>query len=99
MAQFIVRVELQNATPEDYEILHNAMYIENLYKIIADDSTGKYYHLPTAEYNYIGNIDDREIILTKAERAAVKTNRKHSILVTKSAGIIFTGLDELKTKT
>jgi len=97
MPQFIVRVELQNATPEDYDLLHDAMFDEDFYKIIKDNTTEKYYRLPTAEYNYVGDIDDRDTILTKAERATIKTNRKHSILVTKSAGILFTGLDELRS--
>lgn len=95
MAQFIIRVELHKANQDDYETLHSAMYDEDLFRIIQDDITKKFYILPPAEYNYVGNLSNKEDILYKAERAAKKTNRSYSIIATKSAGILFTGLEEV----
>ncbi|KAB1230197.1 hypothetical protein [Chryseobacterium viscerum] len=95
MSQFIVRVELHKANQDDYETLHQAMYDEDLFRIIQDDFTKKFYVLPPAEYNYVGDITDKNEVLNKVERAAKKTNRSYSIIVTKSEGIIFTGLEEL----
>lgn len=96
MSRFIVRVELRKANPEDYEMLHNEMLKLDFFKIIKDDKTGKYYHLPDAEYYYVGEIMDIENLINRVHIAASKINKEYQVLVTKSAGIIFFGLDELE---
>lgn len=62
---------------------------------IRDSKTGEHFHLPTAEYNYNGVIQDKQAILNLAKSAAQKTLKKFMILVTKSAGRIWTGLEEV----
>ena len=49
MPQFITRVELHDATWQNYQTLHAAMEAENFSRTIqgSDESC---YHLPTAEY-------------------------------------------------
>jgi hypothetical protein len=54
MASFITRVELHSATHSDYETLHSEMGREGFLRTIVSDQ-GVRYHLPTAEYSYIGS--------------------------------------------
>lgn len=85
MAQFITRVELHGATEHDYINLHNAMAREGFSRLIADDR-GINYHLPTAEYNFIGYTTLANVFVA-AQRAANSTGRNSWILITESAGI------------
>jgi len=90
MAKFTVRVELHRAREEDYECLHQAMEGQGFKRTISDnDGT---YHLPTAEYSYVGNNEDKSVILGRARSAAEAVGRAHAILVTKSAGRTWHGL-------
>lgn len=91
MPRFTTRVELHRANNDDYEALHEAMEDEGFSRTISN-SDGTAYHLPTAEYNRSADLT-RDQILAAAERAAKKTGRKASILVTESAGRNWCGLD------
>jgi len=84
MTRFTTRVELHNADSDDYERLHDAMKAKGFSRLITD-SEGKKYHLPTAEYNYDGNLE-LQAVLDRAKSAADTTGLKHSILTTESAG-------------
>ena len=85
MSRFTTRVELHRADENDYERLHEEMAAEGFERTITDDK-GNTFHLPPAEYNWVGNEDDQHVILRKAKEAATRTGRRHEILVTKSAG-------------
>lgn len=93
MNRFTTRVELHGAT--DYDLLHEEMEKEGFTRTIFDDETGVEYHLPTAEYNKVGDYTKEEV-LASAESAAKKTKKKYSILVTKSAGRFFSNLEVVK---
>jgi hypothetical protein len=90
MPRFTTRVELHSATADDYSFLHSAMELEGFSRLI-ENGDGVSHHLPTAEYNYDGP-SKRAEVLEAAERAAAKTKRKYSILVTESNGRTWSGL-------
>ncbi|HVB16639.1 MAG TPA: hypothetical protein VNF04_08915 [Stellaceae bacterium] len=92
MAIFTTRVELHGADEDDYETLHAEMKARRFTQTIS--ASGKTYQLPTAEYNYRGNVTKHDV-LNKAKAAASKTNRTYSILVTQSNGRTWTGLREV----
>lgn len=92
MPDFTTRVELHEARPSDYDVLHDAMEAEGFSRqITADD--GVTYRLPTAEY-IISGAYRRAEVMEKARRAASKTGKRYSILVTESAGWTLFGLEE-----
>lgn len=80
MARFTTRVELHKATETDYETLHEEMANEGFSRTITSGENIEYY-LPTAEYNLIGEYTP-DSVREFAERAAKKTGKMHSILVT-----------------
>ena len=93
MATFTTRVELHKAAEKEYERLHEAMEVEGFSRVI-EGTSGKVYHLPTAEYNYKGDstVDD---VLAAAKRAAKITGKASEILVTESKSRRFSGLVEV----
>lgn len=96
MAIFITRVELQNATQEDYLLLYENMGNLGFLKIIESNNKIRYY-LPHAEYYYNNRFIDNEIeVLEKVKNIAKRLNRKYSILVTKASSVAWFGLDQIK---
>ena len=93
MASFTTRVELHNADSEDYDKLHEYMEKEGFSRKItsSDEIT---YQLPTAEYNYLGEINISDL-LDKAEVAAKKTKKTFEIQVTQSVGRKWIGLTKI----
>lgn len=95
MITYTVRVELHSDQySPDFETLHNAMQNEGFSKLITSDS-GKTYYLPRGEYNISTN-KDRSQILDATKRAVDTTGKSAEILVTESAGRIWSGLTEKK---
>ncbi len=93
MDRYTTRVELHEADEEDYETLHEAMEEEGFtHTIEAKDGTT--YKLPSAEYNYEGEIEIGEV-REKAKSAAATTKRKHAILVSQITSRLWFGLEEL----
>ena len=80
MPNFTVRVELHQATWDDYETLHAAMERSGFSRLITSDD-GKTYHLPLAEYNASGSLDSSRV-RDIAWAAAKTTGKKSSVLVT-----------------
>jgi hypothetical protein len=81
MANFTVRVELHQATWDDYETLHAAMAQRGFSRsIIGGD--GKTYQLPLAEYNGSSENLDTSEIRDIAQTAAKTTGKKNAVLVT-----------------
>lgn len=95
MAQFVIRVELKDANSDNYDTLHREMAKKEFYQQIQDEVTLKWYHLPQAEYHYKGTIDDRQIIMDMTKQAVMPTNRECEIIVTKSLGTLWHGLEEI----
>lgn len=93
MATFLVRVELHGASGKDYDVLHVAMERVGFSRTIVSD-TGVRYHLPTAEYEAVGN-HTREEVLEAAKGAAGTTGKKFGVIVTQSAGQSWSGLPQV----
>lgn len=93
MARFTVRVELHDATWQQYVELHEHMSAEGFTNQIASDD-GARYELPPAEYNFEGNAT-KEQVLAKARTAAAKVVRAYAVLVTESLGRTWYGLKQI----
>jgi hypothetical protein len=86
MAMFTTRVELHNArTSEDYEKLHSQMEKEGFWRTIQLQGETTVYQLPNAEYNYSGDVE-ASAVLELAKKAATRTGKTFSVLVTKADG-------------
>ncbi len=94
MSAFITRVELLNASENDYEKLHAAMKSLLFFTTIQDITTGIYYRLPTYTY-YSRSEEEVAFVLRLAKTAAKKTRKKYSVITVKSDGINFTGLERV----
>jgi hypothetical protein len=87
MALFTTRVELHDAkTSEDYEKLHAEMAKEGFWRTISLQGENITYQLPTAEYNYSSDTLSSAQVLELAKKAATRTGKKFSVLVTKADG-------------
>jgi hypothetical protein len=83
MSSFITRVELQNASAEDYERLHAEMEARGFKRTITGGN-GKRYKLPTATYScsFDGTASK---VSDKARNAADATGRRNWIITTEGA--------------
>jgi hypothetical protein len=94
MASFTTRVELHHsATKSDYDKLHVEMESEGFSRLIRSDE-GRWYHLPTAEYDRSGNHTAAQT-LESAKRAASKTGKSFSVLVSESNARTWHNLPEV----
>ncbi|MCQ4969157.1 DUF2622 domain-containing protein [Atlantibacter hermannii] len=91
MAKFTVRVELHGAGDSHYDALYEAMAAEGFTKTITSVS-GVVYDLPHGEYNYSSEESVGEV-RTKVSAIADKII-SNSVLVTRSSGRSWVGLDE-----
>jgi len=91
MAKFTVRVELHGAGDFHYDALYEAMAAEGFTKTITNVN-GVVYDLPPGEYNYSSEESVGEV-RTKVSAIADKII-SNSVLVTKSSGRSWVGLDE-----
>jgi hypothetical protein len=90
MANFTVRIELHNATWDDYTALHVAMEQKGFSRLIQGEN-GRTYHLPWAEYTGTGNLSCAQV-RDIAQTAANQTGKKNSILVTEAVSRAWSGL-------
>lgn len=91
MAQFTIRVELHGAEWDDYVQLASALAQRNITDVIANGE-GVEYKMPPAEYQCQGDLTAAEVRDICVE-AAKTTGKAHAILVTKSAGRAWVGLE------
>jgi hypothetical protein len=91
MASFTIRVELRDASFEQYKKLYERMAAEGFTDIIRADS-GTSYKMPPGEYNYVGSVT-RNAVLDKGKRAAGAVVKSYAVLVTESAGRTWHGLN------
>lgn len=94
MALFTVRIELHSVFREDHQVLQYALRNENFTTTIRDES-GAVFILPTSEYNKEGEYS-KEQVLDSAIRAATKTGKEYSIIVTESGGRCWANLTKVK---
>jgi hypothetical protein len=86
MSNFSTRVELHNArSAEDYQMLHDEMAKDGFWRTIRFEGDSTVYQLPTAEYNFSGDVDV-DHVRDLAKKAATRTGKTFSILVTKADG-------------
>lgn len=90
MARYTVRVELHNATWQNYVDLAKHMAGEGMVDVIQADN-GVRYKMPPAEYNYEGPAN-RKQVLDKAKMCAAKVVRSYAVFVTESNGRLWDGL-------
>jgi hypothetical protein len=86
MALFTTRVELDDAkNSEDYERLYAEMAKDGFTRTIQLQGETAIYQLPTAEYNKSAEPTTAQV-LELAKKAATRTSKKFSVLVTKADG-------------
>jgi len=93
MANFTVRVELHQATWDDYETLHAAMAARGFSRQITSDE-GKIYQLPLAEYNGSANLDAGSV-RDIARDAANSTGKSNAVLVSEAPSRAWIGLQQI----
>lgn len=93
MAHFITRVELHDATEENYQTLHVEMEELGFTRTIKGHD-GATYKLPSAEYNYEGEVPI-DTVLDKAKYTADTIGLKYEILVSESPKRRWHGLEKL----
>lgn len=96
MPNFTVRVELHNATYQDYENLHAAMSRVGFSRQITSDD-GKVYNLPTAEYDKTANSTASEIC-TQVKAVANSTGKSNGVLVTQAGARSWNGLEQIQQR-
>lgn len=96
MPSYTVRVELHDATYEDYQQLHKAMESRRFFRWVKS-ADGDCYRLPTAEYSMPNTRATATEVLAAAKKAAetVKPRPTPWVLVTKSSGRRWAGLRKL----
>ncbi|MBS0308237.1 MAG: DUF2622 domain-containing protein [Proteobacteria bacterium] len=91
MANFVVRIELHDATWQDYQKLHQAMELSGFSRTIVG-ADGIHYELPPAEYHFPESGLNGVQVHDRAKAVANSTGRINTIVVTESKGITFSGL-------
>jgi hypothetical protein len=81
--KYTVRIELLDATPDDYATLSKALRYEN-FEHTVPASEGTRFRLPPGEYNYDAKATATDVI-EAAKRAAGTTGREFRVLVTEVA--------------
>jgi hypothetical protein len=94
MSRFITRIELHSANAENYQTLHEEMAKEGFTRTIISSEKIEY-DLPNAEYYRISNLNLQQI-LESAKKAAAKTNKTHSIIVSETSASTWHNLNTTK---
>jgi len=92
MADFTIRIVLNDATWDQYEEMYEHLAAVGITDLIISND-GITYRMPPAEYNYQGDAT-RNQVLESAKAAAAKVVRKYSVLVTESKGRTWHGLEK-----
>ena len=95
MASFMTRVELHDATYQNYVELHGFMAQEG-YSTAILGSNGNWYQLPPAEYNLVADCTI-EAARDKASRAAQKTRKNFAVVVSQYSQAAWVGLQQVRT--
>jgi hypothetical protein len=79
MSKFTIRIELRNATEEDYEKLRVEMEERGFSRLLPGGDGGEYL-LPTAEYSLDAGWTPEQVLNT-AKTVAAATHRPFAVLV------------------
>lgn len=93
MARFTIRIELVNATWDQYKQMYAHLERQGIVDIISSDK-GTTYRMPPAEYNYDGSAT-RDQVLEMAKSSASKVVPDYRVLVTESAGRTWHNLETI----
>jgi hypothetical protein len=96
MATFLTRVELHDATYQNYVELHGFMAQEG-YSTTIRGGDGKVYQLPPAEYHLAADCTIEEA-RERASRAAKKTRRNFAVLVSQYSQAAWVGLQQVQER-
>lgn len=90
MSRFTTRVELHNATYQDYVNLHAYMSQEGFTNTLRGDD-GTLYHLPPAEYELNANFTAAQV-RDKARKAAARTQKSYAVVAVERGAAAWVGL-------
>jgi hypothetical protein len=94
MASFTIRMVLHDyATALDYQLLSNALALNNITDVVMADN-GTRWKMPPGEYQFVGNLTIQQVHNICAS-AANSTRKRHSILITELGGRFWTGLEQV----
>jgi hypothetical protein len=93
MASYTIRIELHNASWDEYEAMYEHLEAQGITDIITSND-GARYKMPPAEYSYMGNAT-RAQVLDMAKASAAKVVHSYAVLVTESAGRTWHGLEKV----
>lgn len=89
MARFTIRIELHDASWEQYTELYERMSLQGFSDTITTENG--VVKMPPAEYNFEGDVTKEEV-LEKSKIAASSVVKKYAVLVTESKGRTWYGL-------
>ncbi len=94
MTMFTIRVELHDATWDDYTRLHAQLAARGITDVVVSDQGVKYKMSP-AEYNYVGvrTIDD---VQQQAEAAARAVGKRHAVFTSEAVTRRWSGLQQVR---
>ena len=96
MSSFTIRVELHDATWQNYVNLAADLAKQGVTDVITADN-GTAYKMSPAEYNYDGavSIDD---VLNAVDAAAARTGKQHAVFVTEATQRKWRGLQTVQAR-
>ena len=86
--QYMVRVEIHNASRETYDRLHSAMEAESFSRTLTADGTGKKSHMPIGAY-WTETSSDAWTVMEAAKRAALPIHAGAEIVVCGGPRLVF----------
>ncbi len=89
--KYTVRIELLDASPDDYDTLFSALRPEGFERTVPGGD-GTRYRLPPEEYNYDAKATANDV-MDAAKRAAARTGKEFRVLVTEVAGRVWHNLE------
>jgi hypothetical protein len=96
MAHYIIRVELHDATWQDYVEMAGDLAGKGITDLILG-SDGNTYRLSPAEYNYIGS-EPIDAVLSAVRASASKTGKRHAVFVTEASCTRWIGLEVVQAR-
>lgn len=96
MYNFIIWIELKNASPQTYSELYPLLRKNGIQNVIHDATTKVDYYLPKGLYQYTGLINNHDIMHDIVEVMVKKYVSSYQIIVIKSDTICSSGLKKVK---
>lgn len=92
----MIRIELHDSDSDDYGKLHDSLRNANIFRIIQDIDTEKYYILPRGLYHYEGMIEEMQEMINLVKLIVKQITIDCEIIVTKSIGSMWNGLEKVE---